>query len=186
MTDEQIIKALECCAKDETNICDQCPYDKICAEDPDVITNDVINLIKNQKTEIEKLTEQNHIFLDTIYDEQYKISELEKEIDRYKHIKATIDSFWETLLKLKIAKRKKSPTLEELAECISEIESEAVKEFAERLKDNVKHQSSMDFEDVDNLVQEMTNHITKVEHNSLCETETYEGRGVKNDIGQSN
>ena len=52
--------------------------------------------------------------------------------------------------------------------------SEAVKEFAERLKKNVKKQNSFDFEDVDNLVAEMTESPTKIEHSSLCETESYE------------
>ena len=57
---------------------------------------------------------------------------------------------------------------------------DAIKDFAERLKakaprirfmDSVF--SSVDTEDIDNLVKEMVGDIPKLEHNSLCETETY-------------
>ena len=49
-------------------------------------------------------------------------------------------------------------------------------EFAERLK-SIMHEYCNDIteDDIDNLVKEMTESITKIEHNSLCETETYKG-----------
>lgn len=46
----------------------------------------------------------------------------------------------------------------------SEIKSDVAKEFADRVKD-----------DIDNLVNEMLPEPSKVEHDSLCETETYKG-----------
>ena len=60
MTDEQIIKALECCATDKTDDCFRCSYDKIvynpgygwCA---DRCREDALNLINRQKAEIERL-----------------------------------------------------------------------------------------------------------------------------------
>ena len=66
--------------------------------------------------------------------------------------------------------------------------SEAIKEFAKRLKErltgigrsttygNFEYGTIKSYE-LDNLVKEMTEQTTfeKVEHNSLCETETYKG-----------
>lgn len=43
-----IIKALECCLKDEINICNECPYDKLCEKNPDAIMLDA-------KAELERL-----------------------------------------------------------------------------------------------------------------------------------
>ena len=83
----------------------------------------------------------------------------EAEIDKYKEIKATIDEFWDILLKCNIAKRKEKPTLEEFAEAISEIETEAIKEFAERLKEKYKkhfnRSYNLIYDSIDNLVKEM-------------------------------
>ena len=57
--------------------------------------------------------------------------------------------------------------------------SEAIKEFAERLKENCcltdRWGKIIPISTVDDLVKEMTENITKVEHDSLCETETYKG-----------
>ena len=61
--------------------------------------------------------------------------------------------------------------------------SESIKEFAERLKGYAKELKIGDniylqvvgAGRIDNLVKEMTENITKVEHDSLCETETYKG-----------
>ena len=64
---------------------------------------------------------------------------------------------------------------------------DAIKSFAERLTDTIldKSDRSLDnpngndyfisdvIEDIDNLVKELTGNIPKIEHNSLCETETY-------------
>ena len=184
MTDEQIIKALELCAKDEPNTCDQCPYDKICAEDPDVITNDVISLIKNQKTIIQKLERIEELATKTIEVQNAEIERLEIECERYEVRVRDLNNY-------------QTADRETRKRVIAKAKSEAIKEFAERLKNKFTHSGKStkygDFTwgdiksyEIDNLLAEMTDNITKVEHNSLCETETYEGRGRhKNDIGQS-
>lgn len=71
----------------------------------------------------------------------------------------------------------------------SVVQSEAIKEFAERLKELVVYGTIREYEnangftylledmvreDIDNLVAEMTESPTKIEHSSLCETDTYE------------
>ena len=79
-------------------------------------------------------------------------------------------------------------------DCIT-ARNEAIKEFAERLKNEIisdtaygcdcnQHSGYYDNtikigdipEYIDNLVKELTHEPTKIEHNSLCETETYESR----------
>lgn len=73
----------------------------------------------------------------------------------------------------------------ELLNKITNAKTEVIKEFAERLKCRSHRFKTIDriFVDcipldyIDNLVKEMTEqtNFEKVEHNSLCETETYKG-----------
>ena len=99
------------------------------------------------------------------------INRQKAEIEKYKNIKATMDEFWDILLKIKFAKRKEKPTLEELAEALEKIKAEAIKEFAERLKIKLfkraleksnpnTYPNDLDSVEVgdtiDNLVKEMT------------------------------
>ena len=56
MTDEQIIKALECC---KIGNCDDCPFYGI-KEDCDVeLPEEALNIINRQKAEIERLQKEN-------------------------------------------------------------------------------------------------------------------------------
>ena len=66
--------------------------------------------------------------------------------------------------------------IERLNAEIEKAKAEGVKEFAERLKAEVAHipaWGAIAIKKIDNLVAEMTE-TTKLEHSSLCETETYE------------
>lgn len=60
MTDEQIIKALECCA-DQSNskACQECPYNTKALNCVRYIVVDALALIQRQKAEIERLTNDN-------------------------------------------------------------------------------------------------------------------------------
>lgn len=60
---------------------------------------------------------------------------------------------------------------------------DAIEEFAEKLKERYAKYEAYEtlyahyiWNDIDNLVNELTYQPTKIEHNSLCETETYESR----------
>ena len=60
MTDEQIIKALECCATDKMDDCFQCPYDNIVYKPGNGgcvnrCRKDALDLLNRQKAEIERL-----------------------------------------------------------------------------------------------------------------------------------
>ena len=72
MTDEQIIKALECCSKEPMINCRNCPYEESCNLGRSDMQKDALGLIDCQKSEIERL---NHIR-----------AELSKEIDIWKDI----------------------------------------------------------------------------------------------------
>lgn len=63
MTDNEIVKALECCSKADcdnfcSDICPQCPYknERYCAAE---ISKDALSLINRQKAETEKLQRRN-------------------------------------------------------------------------------------------------------------------------------
>lgn len=65
MTDEQIIKALECCKSETPGSCRNCPlYKMYTANCITVLAQDTIALINRQKAEIESLTNENKVLRD--------------------------------------------------------------------------------------------------------------------------
>jgi predicted RNase H-like nuclease (RuvC/YqgF family) len=56
MTDNEIVKALECCH--QVNGCDRCPLHSYSAE-CEILNTYALDLIKRQKAEIEKLQHEN-------------------------------------------------------------------------------------------------------------------------------
>lgn len=137
MTDEQIVKALECCVSSAGgDACRRCPYEDegICVTDGLALQRDSLALIKRQQAEIERLQKES----------------ADKE-------RAYTDEFccrkeWQ---------RKCRDLLEEKIEA----RANAVREFAEKLK-KWKYQSSdwshgehpfvVEETDIDELVIEMT------------------------------
>ncbi len=66
MTDEQIIKALECCATDDGDDCSQCPYGNIVYKSGNGgcvnrCRKDALDLVNRQKKEIGRLKRKNTI-----------------------------------------------------------------------------------------------------------------------------
>ena len=126
MTDEQIIKALECCATDDGDDCFQCPYGNIVYKPGNGgcvnrCRKDAIDLINLQKAEIERLAA--------------KIL-----------VKDNINNY--NTAQLRIAR-------EELRTA----KSEAIKEFAEKLKKRFYLSAGrcvVDVYHIDTLVKEMT------------------------------
>ena len=93
MTDNDIIKALECCGCDNYQ-CDNCPYAyKTCT-----VYKDSLDLINRQKAEIERLREETAELIDDRYATQLLCHLIKKEDDT------------------------------------RNVRSDAIKEFAERLK----------------------------------------------------
>ena len=56
-TDDEIVKALECCSKDSMLNCRKCPYEESCNMGRSDMQKDALDLINRQKAEIERLTE---------------------------------------------------------------------------------------------------------------------------------
>ena len=140
MTDEQIIKALECCIKNEL-LCDgKCPgqmldgdYRNECRLS---LMKQALDLIKNQKAEIEILIRKK----ETLRDE---IAEQQAEIERLKN--AYKQCAWERDVFSKDA---------------NTIKSEAYREFADLLKSKAdrgfwQEHGYVDTDDIDNLLKEL-------------------------------
>lgn len=109
-TDKEIIKALECCTNyEKQEDCIGCPIRSEC--NPNVLEKYALDLINRQKAIIEKSEKVEHFADKTIETANAEIERLEKE-----------------LLKCKLEK-------EMLYQTVEEIKSEAIKEFAEMLKE---------------------------------------------------
>ena len=84
MTDEQIIKALECCSKDDID-CEQCPANGLCDNDDYCFTGATLDLINSQKAEIERLQKAIEVQDIMIEQQDYKIKSAKIEaIKEYK------------------------------------------------------------------------------------------------------
>lgn len=150
MTDNEIIKALECCGFEFGNLCSVCPkYEKdndFCQEE---LYNYALDLINRQKAEIEKHKNncekcgaKTRECIESLHN---IIAEQQAEIKELNTIRSRLIYDSGTLTKIS-------------DELYQKIKAEAVKEFAERLKkvwfDNGYESPDVDFEDfVDNLVK---------------------------------
>ena len=139
MTDNEIIKALECCVYDDYAKCHyDCPYKTNCRH----LSKDALDIIDRQQAEIERLgellrlkAEGENILNDVIAEQQAELEDLREIVfmDRTEEIK----------------KKNK------------ELKSEAVKEFAEKLKEIATqgfweaNGAYVGVEQIDNLVKEM-------------------------------
>lgn len=65
MTDNEIIKALECCIVEGEMMCNKCPLESECAHYPfdDIKAMYALDLIKRQQAEIERLKEEREMLL---------------------------------------------------------------------------------------------------------------------------
>ena len=69
MTDNEIIKALECCSKPVIEeCCSECPYHLGGQENCHKLLGDILDLINRQQAEIVRLKSMNQSKLDAIHD----------------------------------------------------------------------------------------------------------------------
>ena len=160
-TDNEIIKALECCTK--VDACHECPYGAACLDDKyvSIIAKDALDLINRQKAEIERLNVELVGMRGACESYKMHYDNAKAEIERLQKVN---DSLGEAGGKLVVAYKK--------------AKSEARKEFAERLKKvGTKVEGRKGFEGVyvmcsnlviDNLVKEM-------EGESVCPASAAEG-----------
>ena len=155
MTDNEIIKALECCNRNGS--CFQCPYDRASFEhEPDcasVMTADALDLINRQKAEIERLKDLNNVLEIDIINANMNLEHIQTENEKHRNIFDRV---------FKEVQEAKSLYVKD----ISRAKAEAVKEFAEIVKANQRmlfnyiYSRNGFVEAIDNLVKEFTEELT--------------------------
>ena len=157
MTDEQIIKALECCATDDGNDCFQCPYCNIFFESGNGgcinrCHKDALDLINHRKAEIENLKADNEMYQKVNCLIAGQRDSRDKEIEELQTQMEWLTGYNKNLLDANTA----------LSGEIEICKSEAIKEFAERLKNKIWYSDLCNLERtitpeiITNLVKEMT------------------------------
>ena len=145
LTDNEIIKALECCVANDTT-CDDCPCCNM-NECGGFLQKQALDLINRKTAVIERLTnklEQQEEMMANLGVElttmrgaanSYKMryEKAQTEIDKYQHIEKTVKDFWSGLKELSAFKDLQEPTLTELLEYIEQTNAEAIREFAKKI-----------------------------------------------------
>lgn len=160
MTDNEIIKALEClCGCVD---CRECPYSPryefpLCQRQ---IAKDALDLINCQQVENKRLKKEVNLVSIQFQDLQERYEEAQAEIERFRKEEIEIDDFCRRLCRMRMLNGNAIASYEDLQNYIQQEKSEAVKEFAEKLKfvwfDNRYDSPDIDFDYfVDNLVKEM-------------------------------
>lgn len=164
MEDKEIIKALECCASECFNACDNCPFYKQCEND-EQLSKFALDLINRQQAEKEALIAGQETMSKYIEDQQAEIERLkaheEKEHQYCKNVcepKYKEEVEW---LKKLLAEEEAKYT-----KCAKRFYKEGIKDFAKRLKDYyINHKRykrlyahtliDVFFDVIDNLAKEM-------------------------------
>ena len=78
MTDNEIIKALECCSQED--MCQSCPYGAACLDEKyvSVLSKDALDLIKRQKAKIERYQHSITLLEKDVADAQAELNEFKK------------------------------------------------------------------------------------------------------------
>ena len=146
-TDEEVIKALECCSKDNVKDCDACPYEDMetktyCVNE---LIKDALDIINRQKSEIDILVRKHDSLLDELAEKQAEIERLQEIVN---------------------------PKCERcVSKTIASAKSEAIKEFDKKFKRasdlictgssgsgaaDIKNYYRISFDSYEKLIQEMT------------------------------
>lgn len=162
MTDNEIIKALECCPRGVGMKCEKCPMYRT----NDCMTKLYVNtldLITRQQTENENLKVENQSLRSAANSLKMHYEEAQAEIERLKSCVKSEDEVKE------IAKRTMEPLVKEITReqidiAVKLAKTEAYKEFTEKLKEfmNNKFRALDEYEfkyvterDINNLIKEM-------------------------------
>ena len=145
MTDNEIIKALECCCGTAHDSCRDCPYDDIGCEDK--LEKDALDLINRQKAENEELKLELKSMRGAANSYKMHYENAQAEVEKFKKIdrlaQKTIDLQTAEIKKLEAeVERLENERIERIRELtkvvydkeIAEAKADAIKEFAERLK----------------------------------------------------
>ena len=150
LTDNEIIKALKCCCKN--NNCEGCPLDYLtcssqCVSELAIKSLDLINRLQSQNKDLAETVHNIQVKKDALFD---KCEELKKEV-----VRLNAENM------LTISERNAFRTsFYDVSKQLKTVKSEAVKEFAERLKEMSTQgfwetDAYVGVEQIDNLVKEM-------------------------------
>lgn len=149
MTDNDIVKALECCAGDDG--CDVCPMYKPSSECITELQGKALDLINRQKAELQKAKAELKETTEKFNCQQYVYADLS---DIIKDKNAEIE-------KLQADYSSMQSTLAKMSMGVAEAKAEAIKEFAEKVKatqrelfNNIYSTTAWNAV-IDNLVEEM-------------------------------
>ena len=147
MTDNEIIKALECCNSTERGHClNKCPYYNYSANCTQAMIKDALDLINRQKEEISKKDIEIDILIQKKEDLSDEVSDLRAEIERFKEFcKTLMEAMGEQEIELATAKDEADRYKRYYFNHeYDKLEAEAIKEFAERLKEKLNPDSTYD------------------------------------------
>ena len=155
---EDIINALECCIKDDAKYCDDCSYydeedehEQLC----------VYRLHRDTLDLIARLKARNNQYLLKNTNQRHTLAMLNKQVAE---LKEELDGKDVEIMRLKHEIERLTLENLQMIASIKNLKSEAIKEFAERLKEPYKDYDknvgvvgkTALFNDIDNLVKEMT------------------------------
>ena len=144
MTDKEIIKALECCTP-ENESCLNCPLiDVSVPECAGILYKATIDLINRQQAEIEELKHEREVLLEDIH---HSADQINEQIEELEDARREIERLRETN--------------KAIMQTMADVHTEAIKEFAERLKEKYPwkgdylYSTRRTVENIDNLVKKM-------------------------------
>ena len=159
MKDNEIIKALECCMKDD---CDNCPNGfGNCEHNLAEASLDLINRLKAENTDLfYKLTGVMHSVDKWLDGDELKQDEVNRAITMREKTLQITEKQQAEIRRLNKEANKEQLRRQMYRSTVDEIKSEAIKEFAERLKGKFlgeyKTPRAVIKGRIDNLVKEMT------------------------------
>ena len=160
MTDNEIIKALECCINSKFGCDEKCLF-----FDKDYglagCLQKFLDLINRQKAEIDILIRKKETLQDEVAELQAKNERLTEKVEA---LGDPIESAQYELFELREENRELHKICNQAIKTYKETKAEAIKEFAERLKDKTSYAKDVfdyteklvvNVEEIDNLVKEM-------------------------------
>ena len=158
MTDNEIIKALECCTDESYENCNECPYstDTLSCERMKLL-EDSLDLINRLKTENKRLEKEVNLVSIQFQDLQERYEEAQAEIERFRKTEIEIDDFCRRLCCMRMLNGNAIASYEDLQNYIQQEKSEAVKEFAERLENEINIRTTYSREQDKNVIHIMHN-----------------------------
>ena len=171
MKDEQIIKALECCADDSVIRCEECPYGvSIFSCRQMQLRKDALDLINRLQDEKEGLINGQISLQKALRQKEAELENITEKFNCQQTVYADLSNIIKEknaeIEKLKTDNSSMQSTLAKMSMGVEEAKADAIKEFAERLKARAKETVVYKNElcamgtpfvivkDIDNLVKE--------------------------------